>query len=275
MMYRLAVLLFLLCAPAQAQDYPPRPDRPITDLADLLPAEAEARLSAQIDALRAETGIELLVLTIESRAPYAAAPTMEAFATDLFNTWGIGDAARNDGILIYVARSDREMRIELGEGFGSDWNIYARDVIASNFLPFFRDDRYAEGIERGTNATIRDIARPFAADAPAPAPPQDNDWITLVLMGAAMVAFIARQWIGDFATRFSACPNCGARSLRRTRKVLRRATRTHGGAGRRTTRCSQCNYKDETRYTIPRRAATRSSSSGGGRSSGGGASGRW
>ncbi|KCV83572.1 hypothetical protein ATO10_02390 [Actibacterium atlanticum] len=274
MFYRFAFLAALFALPAFAQDYPARPSQPISDLADLLPEDAEARLSAQITSLREETGVELLLLTLDSRTPYAAAPTMEAFATNLFNHWGIGDADRNDGILIYVARSDREMRIELGSGFGSDWNHFARDVIDSNFLPYFRDDRYAEGIERGTNAAIRDIARPFAQGAPAPEPDADNSWIIFALFAASTLLLKFRQKLGDLGTSLKPCPNCGNRGLRRSRNILSKASRTAEGRGDRVTRCRKCDYRDVTPYTI-RRLSSRSSSSGGGRSSGGGASGRW
>ena len=56
----------------------------------------------------------MTIITLESQAPYAPDETLEEFATNLFNNWGIGDAARNDGILVLVLPDDRAMRIELG-----------------------------------------------------------------------------------------------------------------------------------------------------------------
>lgn len=288
MFYKVLTLWAVLALPAfaQTQDYPPRPTQPVTDMADLLPDAAEARLTTAINALRDETGIELLLITLETRTPYAEAPTMEAFVTNLFNTWGIGDAARNDGILIYVARTDREMRIELGSGFGTEWDHVAQEVINSNFLPFFRNDSYADGVERGTNATIRDIALPFAAGQPASEPGFDYEKVVFGLF-VAMATFLKfrqnpmlqqnsmlRQKLGDFGTSMKRCPNCGRRGLHRSRKVIYIATATSEGHGESSTRCTHCDYREVTPYRI-RRRTSRSSSSGGGRSSGGGASGRW
>src|SRR6185436_15736903 len=39
------------------------------------------------------------------------------FATDVFNQWGIGHAGRNDGVLLFIALSDRKSEIIVGSGF--------------------------------------------------------------------------------------------------------------------------------------------------------------
>ncbi|MCV2881193.1 TPM domain-containing protein [Actibacterium sp. XHP0104] len=275
---RLAALALLLATPALAQQggYPARPvETHLSDLADLLPPEAEARLDATLRDLRAETDIEVLIVTIETRDTYAPAPSMEAFVTDLFNDWGIGDATRNDGILLYVARSDREMRIELGEGYDSGWNPVAQEVINSNVLPYFRDDQYADGIEAGTRALIRDIVRPFAAQAAPPAPSWGDrlsELFPFLAIGGVLLIGLRRR-IGDWSVRLRPCPNCGQRGLHRHRDILSKATTAAKGRGLRITTCDRCDYRDETPFDIGR--ISTSSSSGGGRSSGGGASGRW
>jgi len=39
---------------------------------------------------------------------------MTGSVTYLFNSWGIGDRQRNDGVLLLVAVKDRKVRIEVG-----------------------------------------------------------------------------------------------------------------------------------------------------------------
>lgn len=274
----LAIPLLLTCAVtgpaalAQSPDYPAPGPLPVTDLADLLPPEAEARVNEALTQLQDETGITALVLTIDSRAAYTPAPTMEAFATDLFNTWRIG-APRDDGMLFYVAVQDREMRIELADGYGADWNAAAQEVINSNVLPYFRDDHYADGIEAGTRAMIRDIARPYAANAPAPEPKGNGNW-PVYLAFLSMALLMLRQRLADWSVRLRPCPECGRRDLHRHRDVTTAATTTTKGSGLRVTECRSCGHRDTVPYTIGR-VSRSSSSSGGGHSSGGGASGRW
>lgn len=70
-----------------------------------------------------KTGIEAVVVTINSIGDYQTGDaTIEAFATNLFNTWGIGHKKENNGVLILVAVKDRKARIELGKGYGREYD---------------------------------------------------------------------------------------------------------------------------------------------------------
>lgn len=130
----------------------------VNDYADLLDDETEAGIKADLIELHDETGVEMTVLTIPSRAHYGFEGTNEAFATALFNAWGIGDAERNDGVLVLVDPGDREMRIELGRAYGSGENPGMKRVIDDTFIPYFSQGRYQEGIDAGVDEVIRRIA---------------------------------------------------------------------------------------------------------------------
>jgi uncharacterized protein len=82
----------------------------------------------------------LTVVTLKSQKPYAPGETLEDFATNLFDDWGIGDATRNDGILVLVLPNDRAMRIELGAGYDASWNNEAGRLIDRSYLPSFSSD---------------------------------------------------------------------------------------------------------------------------------------
>jgi uncharacterized protein len=281
-----ALALWLTALPpaaAQEQAYPDPLSPYVSDHADLIGPEAEARLTEALSLLREETGTEFAVVTIPTRAAYAPSASLEAFATGLFNSWGIGDPAKNDGILVLVIPEDREMRIELGAGYPPVWDTVAENVIDNSFLPRFREDLYEEGIERGTLATIDRIARPFALNQP---PPEESfsfaRWFFegpgafLVIFGA-VVGPILYKIAQSILARFRPCPNCGARRLRIRRTTLTPSTTSASGEGEENVTCANCDYTSTRRYTISRRSSSSRSSSGfsGGRSSGGGASGRW
>jgi len=252
----------------------------LNDFAALLTPEAAKRVDDALVALKQEHGVEMTVVTLQSRADFGDWASMERFATALFNDWGVGHAQRNDGIMVLVLRQDREMRIELGRGYDRDWDWVAQKVIDEFFLPRFREDAYSVGIEAGVNATIREIALPLAQGRAPEGPSFVDRFLNVIIFGAFgmffVVALMGRK-IMDFLARFSRCPNCGARgSLRRRRKILHSATRAASGQGERITRCTNCDYEDHRTYIIPRRTSSSSSGSfGGGSSSGGGASGRW
>ena len=140
----------------------------VNDYADLLGPEAEATLRDQVRDVWRETGVELTILTLPTMRAYGHDGPIEPFATRLFNAWGIGDARRNDGVLILVARQDRMMRIELGAGYAPLWDQRMKQVIDEAFLPAFRRDDYEGGIMEGAAETIRALTgrRPGEAERP-------------------------------------------------------------------------------------------------------------
>lgn len=278
----LCALLGLIAAPrpVAAEPFPAPTSTTVNDVAQLLPDATEARIADQLAELRSRTGIEMAVLTLHRRADFDPSDSLEQFATRLFNGWGIGDAARDDGILILVLSDDREMRIELGAGYSPEYDIPAQDIVNRVMLPAFRDGRMADGIEAGTTATIRDIAERHAEGLPAPTRPAGQGprgWMVALLGIAAIGVLWKRHDIWGALGSVARCPSCGRRGLQRSRKVTREPTRLDPGRGLRRQRCPGCGWHEDKDFSLPRLRATRSGggSFGGGSSSGGGASGRW
>ena len=152
----LGVVWLALGATAQAQDYPPRPKGPVYDGADIISPATEAALDERLRDYNRETGRALIVATVPS---LDGAP-IESYATGLFATWGIGGAARDQGLLLLVARDDRKMRIEVGYGlhpyFGG---IMAGRVIRDDITPRFKEGDFDGGIVAGIDAITSHLAK--------------------------------------------------------------------------------------------------------------------
>ncbi len=288
----LGLLAYALLQPfaASAQSWPQHQNTYINDYADLLGEESEAALRAQLEALRAEKGVEFTILTLPDRAPFQTSGTYEDFSIGLFNEWGIGDGEKNDGILLLVLRDSREMSIELGAGYDQEYDAVAGKIIDEVLIPAFRDGKYERGIVDGAGAIMRQIAgfTPPAATPPAAATGGDGNrekgssgsWL-LGILAALLAGGIG--W-GIFGRRvkdsISRCPSCNERGIHTERKVLEAATRTHEGRGETVLTCPHCGYVSATAFTIPMLTDKddkddESNSFGGGSSSGGGASGKW
>lgn len=136
----------------------------VNDYADLLDSMAEARIRERLDRLYLSTGIEMTVLTLESMWSYGHDGPIEPFATGLFNSWGIGDATRNDGVLVLVAAYERSMRIELGSGYDRSWDARMQRVIDTAFLPRFRRDAYQEGISAGVDEILHQLTGTYPGE---------------------------------------------------------------------------------------------------------------
>lgn len=271
----LAIFAFLVSATsALAQSYPDYNSTTVNDYAGLLDDASEARLITQLEELKKDTGVEMTVLTLSRQDMFEPDQTLEAFATGLFNEWGIGNKTSNDGVLVMVLRTDRAMRIELGGAFGRDWDRTTARVIDRSFLPAFKEDRYQDGIEAGVTDTIDTIVTPFLAGEDAPTGSGTNNWVWAIVV--AVFGGIGALVFKDKFVKMKKCPECGQRHLDRTRHVKTKATKMTAGDGDMITTCSNCTYRDVVPNTISRISTSKSSSSfGGGSSSSGGASGKW
>jgi uncharacterized protein len=134
----------------------PKPTARVNDYAGVLdPAERDA-LEAEIRALDRDTSAEVALVTVASLGGLS----VEDYAERLFNTWGIGKAAADNGVLVLVSSGDRQMRIEVGYGLeGVLPDGLAGAVIRETFLPEFRDGRLREGILDGTRRVIAIVRR--------------------------------------------------------------------------------------------------------------------
>jgi uncharacterized protein len=286
---RTIILLLLVPFAAMAQDLPQPLNDTVSDFAQVIPASDETRLSSDMKLQRDQTDVHVVVVTMNGMIGAKPGERVETYATRLFNAWGVGDAARNDGILILVVTGDRVARIALGAGYDAVYDGRATRVIETAMLPEFRDGRLADGIIAGVASAQERLVAPYLAGKPVTVdegfPKPVNKallWIIGLFGGGAALFFGGRAaW-----SAYVRCPQCQQPTLTRRNEVLSHATTYSSGHGIRYLNCASCGYAHDEPYTIAqRRDNDRGGRSGGGggggggfgggRSSGGGGTGRW
>ena len=137
----------------------------VVDEADLLTPPAEAAISRELAALEQRTKDQLVVVTI----PDLHGEKIEDFALRLGNSWGVGQRALDNGVLLIVAPNERRTRIEVGCGLeGLLTDARAKEVIDTALLPSFREADYQQGIASGVDAIVRVLASDSKRPKPAP-----------------------------------------------------------------------------------------------------------
>ena len=116
----------------------------VNDHAGLLAGRAQA-LEQKLAAYEQATGHQFALLTV----PSLEGDPIEDFSVRVVDQWKLGDKARDDGLLMIIAASDRKLRIEVGYGLeGEITDAFSAGVIREVIQPNFRAGRYAEGIEQ-------------------------------------------------------------------------------------------------------------------------------
>lgn len=182
----------------------PRSVRPfrafVMDDAGILPDSVEFALDATLHALERTTGVQFAVLTMPTCAP----DDPIAYKTRVFHAWRLGDATRDDGLLLLVSMEQRRMAIETGYGLEGDLpDGWLGRVIRERGIPQFRSGQPAQGVievvnavqrrlleRRGGGAHVEDVA-PLA---PVQSPPVEPLWqriligTLIALLGLVMLA---------------------------------------------------------------------------------------
>jgi len=123
----------------------------VMDEANLLPEAAETELEARLGRFEAETGHQLAVLTV----PNLGGEPIEDYSMRVVETWKLGRAEEDDGVLLLVARDDRQMRLEVGYGLeGRLTDMGSRRILDHVVAPRFRDGDFAGGVSAGADAVM-------------------------------------------------------------------------------------------------------------------------
>lgn len=167
MRLRWAALLLALWLPLAALAQSVLPVPPLTahvmdQTSTLNPAQLQA-LEAKLTAFEAARGAQVVVLMLPTTAPEDIA----AYAQRVGDSWKIGRKAIGDGLLLVVAKDDRQVRIETTKALeGAIPDLAARQIIDSALTPRFKQGDFAGGLDAATDQII---ARISGENLPAPA----------------------------------------------------------------------------------------------------------
>ena len=152
-----AVALMFVASVAAALTFPPLTGR-IVDQAGILSPQAVAALEPKLADLEDRSGIQLVVATVGS----LEGQEIEPYANELFRTWKLGEAEKNNGVLLLVAPNEHRVRIEVGYGLeGTLTDALSKVIITNAITPRFKAGDFSGGVTRG----VDDIVTVLTTDA--------------------------------------------------------------------------------------------------------------
>lgn len=185
-------LCLFLSLPALAEPPAPTPELYVNDYAKVLSDKTRARILEESRTLKEASGAQIAILTI----PSLEGQDIKDYGYRVASSWKLGDAQKDNGLLILLAVQDRKIRVEVGEGLeGCLPDARVGRAIDANAVPAFKKNDFDAGIAALYDALIADVRGEYGL-GPKPddgAAEEDADgWevalgLMLILLGFALL----------------------------------------------------------------------------------------
>lgn len=138
------VLLLCLClCGCEEEKLTPTKEFYVNDFANVLEEDVKSEILSRGAELAEKTKAQVVAVTVDS----TDGQEISDYALNLGRDWGIGDKEKNNGVLILLAVSDREVYIAVGYGLEGALPDSKTGRILDNYaVPYFKNDDFSQGM---------------------------------------------------------------------------------------------------------------------------------
>ncbi|MGW8169729.1 MAG: TPM domain-containing protein [Sulfurovaceae bacterium] len=148
----LLVLVLLIGELYGEPKFPPLNNSRVVDEASLFDLSQKSILEQKLADYERNSSNQIVIVTLKSLDGY----DISDYGYQLGRHWGIGQAKKNNGVLLIIAPNERKVRIEVGYGLEGALNdATANTIIQKDILPFFKSGNYYEGTGKGIDSIIK------------------------------------------------------------------------------------------------------------------------
>ena len=150
---RALALAWLIAGHASAAEFEvPALRSAVTDQAGILSPETRQQLESALRQIQKVGGTQLAVLTV----PDLAGLTIEQASIRVVDAWKLGSKKGDKGLLLMVARDERKVRIEVGQGLERVLtDAYSKRIIDEAITPLFQQGDMNGGVIMGVYQIAR------------------------------------------------------------------------------------------------------------------------
>jgi len=153
---QIAIFAFLLFSQVTLGQYT-IPEKPsfqtsVYDYAKLLSGAEKTQLEEKLVRYSDTTSTQIVVIIIED----LNGDNIETLTPNWGEKWGIGDAEKDNGIVILLSKNDR--KIWISPGYGTEVQLVAGmagEIVRNVIIPEFKAGSYYNGLDKGTDAVFK------------------------------------------------------------------------------------------------------------------------
>ena len=138
-----------------AQDYlpeKPKEETSVYDYAKMMSGFEAKSLEQKLIRYNDTTSTQIVIVTVNS----LEGNDISLYGTELAHKWGIGQAGKDNGILVLVSKEDK--KISIRTGYGIEYiltDALSRRIIENVITPHFKQGNFYKGLDDGTTSIIR------------------------------------------------------------------------------------------------------------------------
>ena len=146
---------------AQSAKTIPPSGRWVTDAGDFLDPGEESLLERKLSGYADTTSTQIILVTVNNLGGYSDYD----YALTIGREWKVGQAGKDNGVVILISREERAIRIVTGYGMeGSIPDVFASRIIREVITPAFRSGAFYQGINGAIDLLIAAASGEFSAE---------------------------------------------------------------------------------------------------------------
>ncbi|TDQ10380.1 TPM domain-containing protein [Pedobacter metabolipauper] len=185
-----ALFLITLASLSFAQEFPAKPGKLVNDYTNTLSSSQVQQLEQKLVAFNDSTSTQIAIAIVKTVGDY----DINEYTLELGRKWGVGQAGKNNGIMIVVAVGDRKISIQTGYGLeGVLPDVYSKRIIENDIKPYFKAGDYYQGLEAGTNAIIKYTKGEYKEERPKKSKNKGGFPVGAIIVIIVIIAIIVRR----------------------------------------------------------------------------------
>ncbi|MCH5190952.1 MAG: TPM domain-containing protein [Oscillospiraceae bacterium] len=156
------VLTLIFSFTVSALDFPdPTDGFFVNDFAGVINSDDEETIMSLGAELYIKTSAQVVVVTVETLDGY----NVKDYALELGSEWGVGDSEKNNGVVLLLAVSERQVTVQVGYGLEGCLPDGKTGRILDNYaIPYLSNDDFSTGLTEAYKAIISVVSEEYGVE---------------------------------------------------------------------------------------------------------------